>query len=286
MSRSVKILVHSISAVALVAALAGLAAAARAESPLVINPFPLEQTDSPAPSPPPVAAAPSVPLDVPPVIEKTRAAALREKLAVPPREAYAAPLPKPQMREELDPITMIQSVRPAQQPQMVIEEQEIINWRRARVKSAQAGAGQAAGKSAAVMGAPTALMQYDSYSASAVPGMEAAPVQDVSPQNLMAVQPAAAPDSDTSGTWQAMPGADISAVLKAWADQEGVELIWAAGSGFSVMEPVRYEGPFEGAVVDLLEQYKDVRTRPVADLHVDPRSGRRTLVVQVFSAAS
>ena len=267
MSLFQKSLVFRVSALGLMVCATGLGTAARAESGLVINPFPL-QAPAPFAAPAPDAAVEAVPVAPVPV---------RMEQAEKPRKAREHHARKSMTRTQDDPIAIIQSVTP---PETAAPSDDI-NWRQARVRPPQDMSAQTG-----VMGAPTALMNYDSYTQPdmAVTPAEAAPVRDVAPQDL---QPAGAvsASSGMAALWEADRGAGTADVLKAWADREGVALIWAAGAGYQVTGPVHYQGPFEGAVVDLLDQYKDEKARLVADLHVDPQDGGRTLVVQVFQGS-
>ena len=86
--------------------------------------------------------------------------------------------------------------------------------------------------------------------------------------------------AQTGPSWTALQGANISQVLGIWSRQADVELIWDTPNAFAVLESLEIGGTYEEAVQGLLDQYKDNQVRPVATLHVEPESGRKTLIVQ------
>ena len=89
----------------------------------------------------------------------------------------------------------------------------------------------------------------------------------------------------SSVPFRALEGSNIYQVLDAWAKDENVELLWDSDNSFAVLETFETEAPFEAAVRDLLDQYRDNHVRPVATLHVDPTSQQKTLVVRVLNGA-
>lgn len=83
--------------------------------------------------------------------------------------------------------------------------------------------------------------------------------------------------------WQAVKGASIEGVLKLWSNDHGVDLVWNAGDDFKVRETVSLKTSYEAAVESLLQQYDDVSDgvlRPVGQLHIDPETGKKILLVK------
>ena len=80
--------------------------------------------------------------------------------------------------------------------------------------------------------------------------------------------------------WQAFRGADIRDVLELWSADAGVSFMWNTSSRINVLNNMSVSASYENAVRDLLEQYRGRAHRPVASLHIDDKTGARTLVVQ------
>ncbi len=103
---------------------------------------------------------------------------------------------------------------------------------------------------------------------------------------VASVEPAATSDemvqaSASSSTWSAAQGQSIRLILQEWSELENVELIWNNRNEFSVLDSVELEAGYAEAVSALLDQYQNDQVRPVARLHLDNETGKRTLLVEV-----
>lgn len=86
--------------------------------------------------------------------------------------------------------------------------------------------------------------------------------------------------------YSARPGADLRTVLNGWASQAGVQLVWKTSEGMpAVKNAVPQSSSFESAVQSLLDQYADDMRRPVADLNIDPKTQKRTLLMDMERAS-
>ncbi len=79
---------------------------------------------------------------------------------------------------------------------------------------------------------------------------------------------------------QAGPGDSLETVMNQWAAKADAKLIWKTNHPFVLKRPVM-AGNFETAVQAALDQYQNDPIRPVADLNIDPQTGRKTLSVFV-----
>ena len=87
--------------------------------------------------------------------------------------------------------------------------------------------------------------------------------------------------SSTMGSkWSAPVGTSLEQVLKSWSSKAGVEFIWQANQGFAVRSPISSNGSYEDALQSLLNQYKDQKIRPAAQLNNDPNTGKKTLYIE------
>ena len=80
--------------------------------------------------------------------------------------------------------------------------------------------------------------------------------------------------------WFALSGAPLAEVIRVWADDAGVSVIWQAENNFAVKETISQVGHFEDAVFKALNQYADEDIRPVGEMYKDPTSGQLVLLVR------
>jgi hypothetical protein len=81
--------------------------------------------------------------------------------------------------------------------------------------------------------------------------------------------------------WVATEGQSIRSVLQSWSSRASVELVWDSRNEFAVLDGFTQNSAYEHAVKALLDQYESDQVRPVAQLHIDPSTQERVLVVQV-----
>lgn len=86
--------------------------------------------------------------------------------------------------------------------------------------------------------------------------------------------------------WRARPGADLRSTINGWAQRAGVQVVWNTSENMpSVKSALTQSGSFESAVHALLDQYADDSRRPVAQLNIDPKTKKRTLLLDIESAS-
>lgn len=85
---------------------------------------------------------------------------------------------------------------------------------------------------------------------------------------------------DRMGDWRALLGMDLHAVLESWSDKAQVKLIWDIDTPYRVQKEYRDRASYAQAVTELLDQFKHLKKRPVAQLNVDPVTGQLALIVQ------
>ncbi|MCB1532519.1 MAG: TcpQ domain-containing protein [Alphaproteobacteria bacterium] len=116
------------------------------------------------------------------------------------------------------------------------------------------------------------------------------PATDVAMPNAVAVgerppAPVAAPMIPASGSeyWNTFAGANLRETLSIWSQKAGVEFLWPDRDyEFEVQATLAEQTTYEAAVQAVLEQYENGRVRPVGSLHVDPQTGKRTLLIQIL----
>lgn len=89
--------------------------------------------------------------------------------------------------------------------------------------------------------------------------------------------PASTPEAGAG--WRVREGEDLRQVLVRWSEVAGVEVIWDCGDDFPVLVASEAGGSYTQAVGALLDQYEGQKIRPIAQLHVDPQTHERVLVV-------
>lgn len=93
-------------------------------------------------------------------------------------------------------------------------------------------------------------------------------------------QPEKKKDVKPETRWFALSGAPLAEVIKVWADDAGVRLIWQSERNFAVKESISQIGHFEDAVFRALSQYDAEEVRPVGEMYRDPQSGQQILLVR------
>jgi hypothetical protein len=86
-----------------------------------------------------------------------------------------------------------------------------------------------------------------------------------------------------AGNWYAVKGTDLRNVLRLWASEADVELVWNCDVNFPVRKNVSVEGGFEDALAELFSQYEDsgdVKYRPSATLYKDQDTKNISLVIE------
>jgi hypothetical protein len=90
----------------------------------------------------------------------------------------------------------------------------------------------------------------------------------------------------TVSEWRAGAGSDLRMVLDGWAQSADAQIIWKTSSKLpAVKNAVTQSGSFENAVQTLLDQYADDSRRPVAQLNIDPKTQKRTLLLDIENAS-
>lgn len=104
------------------------------------------------------------------------------------------------------------------------------------------------------------------------------------PEPMMPTMLAAAPTVShyqDHRSWKAGSGDSLRLTLADWARTAGVELIWQADeSDYIVESAVKTQGTFPDAVMDILTDYSDERSRPVGSLHPNLPDGRSVLLIE------
>jgi hypothetical protein len=93
-------------------------------------------------------------------------------------------------------------------------------------------------------------------------------------------QPEEKKDVKPETRWFALSGAPLAEVMRVWADDAGVQLIWQSERNFAVKESISQVGHFEDAVYKALSQYDNEDVRPVGEMYADPTSGQQVLLVR------
>ncbi len=86
-----------------------------------------------------------------------------------------------------------------------------------------------------------------------------------------------------SRNWQALRGSSLREVLDVWASNENAQLVWMAGHDFDVKDSLSVRGPFESAVLSLLEQYGGDRKKPVGRIYKDQGQNKKILLIELES---
>lgn len=131
---------------------------------------------------------------------------------------------------------------------------------------------------------PVMMSPASTVTTNTAPATEAAPVE----QPQAATNPLAQvfePKKETKSEkpetrWFALSGAPLAEVIRVWADDAGVALIWQSEKNFAVKESISQVGHFEDAVFKALNQYADEDIRPVGEMYKDPTSGQTVLLVR------
>lgn len=81
--------------------------------------------------------------------------------------------------------------------------------------------------------------------------------------------------------WSVRADESLHQALLRWSDAAGVEVIWDCRDDIPVLESLDAGGSYTQAVGTLLDQYEGREVRPVGQLHVDPQTRERILVVSL-----
>ena len=73
--------------------------------------------------------------------------------------------------------------------------------------------------------------------------------------------------------WFGLSGAPLAEVIKVWAEDAGVTLIWRSEKNFALQESISQIGHFEDAVFKALSQFDNHPIRPVGEIYNDPDKG-------------
>lgn len=85
-----------------------------------------------------------------------------------------------------------------------------------------------------------------------------------------------------SHKWVGSQGTALQTVLETWSAAEGVTFYWHAPTAvYFLRKPFSLQGDYTEAVAVLLDQFQQVRPRPIANLHVDPRGEKKSLVITI-----
>lgn len=87
-------------------------------------------------------------------------------------------------------------------------------------------------------------------------------------------------DSGPETRWLALTGAPLAEVLRVWAEDADVALVWQSEKNFALKESVSKKGTFEDAVFMALNQYNDDAIRPVGEMYRDKDTGQKVLVIR------
>ncbi len=99
--------------------------------------------------------------------------------------------------------------------------------------------------------------------------------------DIMAKQPGQETYIRREMRWRALKGANLREVLTLWAQGSGTELIWLSPKDFAVQRSLSQQSTFEAAAQSLLEQFSEMRTRPVGRIYREPGTSKLVLVVEL-----
>ena len=80
--------------------------------------------------------------------------------------------------------------------------------------------------------------------------------------------------------WSARQGDSLKDVIRSWADSADVALVWTASQDYTVGTPLKIQGSFDEAVMDVLSEFDDAEDRPVGKLHAGSSGGQTVLVIE------
>lgn len=130
---------------------------------------------------------------------------------------------------------------------------------------------------------PVMMSPASTVTTNTAPASEAVPVeQPKATTNPLAqvFEPKEVKQEKPETRWFALSGAPLAEVIRVWADDAGVALIWQSEKNFAVKESISQVGHFEDAVFKALNQYADEDIRPVGEMYKDPTSGQTVLLVR------
>ena len=126
---------------------------------------------------------------------------------------------------------------------------------------------------AAVVEAPTPLVD------------KAAKPTDAKVDAKAEAKPAVAAATQKAGEpWAGTKGATLRDTLESWSLAAGVELYWSIDYDYKLKGNVKYDGSYDEAVGQLLDQFASVRPQPYGQLH-QGKDGPRVLIVKSYDLA-
>ena len=84
----------------------------------------------------------------------------------------------------------------------------------------------------------------------------------------------------TGHRWAAVKGNDLKAVVETWGAQQGLSVIWMADRSYTIQRSVNFQGPMNGALLRLLEQFDSEAQRPIGRIYNDPTAMGQVLVIE------
>lgn len=80
--------------------------------------------------------------------------------------------------------------------------------------------------------------------------------------------------------WRALEGTDLRKVLLRWSNKMGVDFYWESPETYLLPRSLKTTEDFDKAVALLLAQFEGQSVRPVAQLNIDPQTGKKALIVK------
>lgn len=140
------------------------------------------------------------------------------------------------------------------------------------------------------MDAPAGSAEVKTDGVEAAPATEA-PTQLVDKKEEAAAAAAEAKPADVAAApqkagepWAGTKGATLRDTLQSWSQAAGVELYWSIDYDYKLKSAVKYEGSYDEAVGQLLDQFASVRPQPYGQLH-QGKDGPRVLIVKSYDLA-
>lgn len=127
-----------------------------------------------------------------------------------------------------------------------------------------------------VMMTPASTVTTNKPAPEVAPAAESKKDANVVSKIFEPIEPKAVPET----RWFGLSGAPLGEVLKVWAEQEGIVLIWQAENNYALKESISQVGTFEDAVYKALSQYDADLLRPVGEIYMDEKSGQKVLVIR------
>lgn len=122
-----------------------------------------------------------------------------------------------------------------------------------------------------------AMNMLDSAPLVAAPAIAPMPVATQTVMMEPAPESAVGPIVDR---WSADAGQTLRAVLEAWCQKAGVQLVWQAEYDYPLQASYATTSTFEDAVRNLLLGFQEAQPQPYASLHNNPSVGQAVLVIE------